>query len=1150
MYNQIGIMKKSVPVAIILLGIILFSFCAGVFSCVNTDCVAFASTPDTSTTISTEAPKSLGELQTASDSQLDAWTKLSKFDGREYDYITPERNQGGKLICWAYTAIGAVEASILRKGIDPSVTKNTLNLDEIVAAYVRHNRDGTNDPLFNTSNDTFSDEWNQGAHADDAFLSMTQGYSPVEQTTSDSSSDDAIKKAVSESKYFVRGYTRIGNDIDVIKRAVLQYGSVAMEYKAPNSTQQTYLYHSDGSSLGHASLIVGWDDSVKSNLFWPDHPTSDGAWIVKNSWGAGGNYLNGTYCFYLSYDSYLSDNLYCVDTSLKRDYPNLYYYDGQIADNGINYITDAHGAIYEAKLSSATERERLKAVVIGVRNKKLTADIKVYRHLQPNPGNVNDKINDPSDGELAAEKRNVYFENEGLYTVDLDVPVELDQGEYFSIVVSGKDANGNPLFPLYGADGHESVNDMTYRQYNGVWTSLKDSGYYADSSYSNMSARIRAVTDTVPRAVPLGNDLQYARVEISNRLLYYVKGQEQIPDLTVYFGGKTLQKDVDYTVTLLNNVTPGTATVIITGKNDYFGTRTTTFEVAKPKYPPGALSGTVNVYKNITRLHQIPIPEDWVWIDNDLVLKTGLSDFSYSLRYVGEDKDCYQIGTCGFHVNKIDDEPPEKTDISDAVVTISGEYKYTGKQIIPTVKVTYNGLQLNVGVDYTLSYIDNTYAGQATVVVTGVNQYCGEVRRAFEIKRADWPKRPDETLTVGRKVRTLNDVLLYCEGWSWQDPQMEVGERTVATAVYNGQDKDNYDNVEMQITVVKETQRDISTVTATLRQNVFVYDGSFLTPEVTVLDGNVTLEKNADFQVGYQNNRDAGEAAVIITGINDYFGTKTLYFTIEKAARRDFAVTQRDWIFGGVAPEPIVTGAEEDAALTYLYSDDENGTFTANKPTKAGVYWITAQIESSQNYEFAASKSKFTILPKDLSGFLPTVNAYGAVYTGQEVRPKVTLTDGLSELAENKDFSVEYRDNVNAGTNAIVIIRGINNYTGSVSTRFEIKKATAASINTVINRHTFEKLSDVALPDGFQWDESSLRIVSDKVIRAKARYIGSNYDIDELEFEIILDVPVKRGEQSADNAAVTWAIVATVSVAAVTAAAVTFVCLRRKRRKR
>ena len=1095
------------------------------------------------------------ELQSASSEQLDAWANLPSFDGRSYGYVTPERNQSDKLICWAYTAVGAVEANILRKGIDPTVTKSTLNLDEIATAYVRHNRDGKNDPLFNTTDDTFSDNWNQGAHADEAFLAMMQGYSPVDDQNLYGATDDEIKKAVSESDYYVRGYTLIPNDREAIKHAILEYGAVTMEYKAPQTTWQSYLYYSDGTSLGHASLIVGWDDTVDSGKFSPDRPSSNGAWIVKNSWGSGGTLLNGTYCFYLSYQSYLSNNLYVVDTSMKKDYPNLYYYDGTIVNNDTNFITDAHGAIFEAKLSSATEQEQLKAVVFGFKNKKLTANIKVYRHLTANPGNVNDKINDPSGGKLVAEKY-AYFENEGIYTVDLDEPIDLDQGEYFSVVVSGTDADGNPLFAMYGSDS-KSSNDMTYRLYNNVWTSMKDGGYYADNANYKMSARIRAVTDTVLRDAPLENDMQYARVEIAHRLLYYVKDQPQIPEITVYFGDEILQKGRDYTVRLYNNSTPGLATVEIVGKNGYFGTRTTTFEVAKPRTPPGALSGTVDVYNNVTRLYQIPIPDGWTWIDNDFNLVMGLSDFSYSLRYVGDDADCYQTKTCSVKVNKIAQDPPTPVDISVAEVEVSGTYVYTGKDVVPLVTVRCNGQQLRAGVDYGLTFQNNVYAGEASVTVTGRNLYSGEKTQTFVINKADYPAQMPETeISVSRKAQTLNDVSLDCEGWRWQNPNETIGERITATAVYDGSDKGNYNFTETEITVVKEEQKDIANLSELrLEKTQFVYDGRAKTPDVYAKDGNLTLNVGIDFRVEYLNNTNAGQAVATVVGTNDYFGSATLYFTIDRAERGGFAVSQQGWTFGDDAPEPTVTGKEEEAEVTFFYIAKEGETLLA-PPVNAGTYTVRAEIAASQNYNSAVSEATFVVSPKDISAFALTVSG-NSVYTGEPVCPKAELRDGQIVLKENVDFTVSYSDNVNAGNAATVIVGGINNYTGSAQTTFEIQKAKTIDINTSLSVRGELNLAEIALPTDFVWDEESLVAISDNVYRATAIYTGGNYDIDSLVFEITVEARPEPDPivpepdvtpQPPKTSGWIWLAVAVPAAAVAVAVCLTVFSLKRKKR--
>ena len=48
-------------------------------------------------------------------------------------------------MCWAYSSIAAAESSILKSGIDPTVTKDTLSLNPMAAAYRVFKRES--DPL-------------------------------------------------------------------------------------------------------------------------------------------------------------------------------------------------------------------------------------------------------------------------------------------------------------------------------------------------------------------------------------------------------------------------------------------------------------------------------------------------------------------------------------------------------------------------------------------------------------------------------------------------------------------------------------------------------------------------------------------------------------------------------------------------------------------------------------------------------------------------------------------------------------------------------------------------------------------------------------------------------------------------------------------
>lgn len=54
-------------------------------------------------------------------------------------------------MCWAYSSIAAAESSILKSGIDPTVTKDTLSLNPMAAAYRVFKRES--DPLGNTDGD-------------------------------------------------------------------------------------------------------------------------------------------------------------------------------------------------------------------------------------------------------------------------------------------------------------------------------------------------------------------------------------------------------------------------------------------------------------------------------------------------------------------------------------------------------------------------------------------------------------------------------------------------------------------------------------------------------------------------------------------------------------------------------------------------------------------------------------------------------------------------------------------------------------------------------------------------------------------------------------------------------------------------------------
>lgn len=66
-------------------------------------------------------------------------------------------------------------------------------------------------------------------------------------------------------------------------------------------------------------------------------------------------------------------------------------------------------------------------------------------------------------------------------------------------------------------------------------------------------------------------------------------------------------------------------------------------------------------------------------------------------------------------------------------------------------------------------------------------------------------------------------------------------------------------------------------------------------------------------------------------------------------------------------------------------------------------------------------------------------------YTGKEVTPEPLITNGGEVLVRDRDFTLEYQNNLNAGT-AMVIITGCNNYKGSLERTFKITRRDASDV--------------------------------------------------------------------------------------------------------
>lgn len=1109
---------KKIAILISFVFIALLTYGAGAFP-IRQGSAAYAystSAEPLPTSLTSESPANIDELRNADDEQIAEWSKLQKFDGRTYNYVTPQKYQASSPICWAYATAGLAEISILREGIAPKETNRTLDFDDEQIAYATKNRKVSLDPLLLTKDDVSEDpnSWLGPGYLKDACLSLANGYSPIPEQTDGKHEKDML------SDYIAEQVITVDNTQDAIKKAILKYGGVGFSYSSASINDKYMCKHAIYSD--HVSVIVGWDDNVDKNLFSPIKPNHNGAWIVKNSWGeqSGADSVNDIYAYYVSYENTFGVFV-ALNMGLRSEYPNIYQYDGDPVSDS-SYISDieASGVIFEAKLSDAKQQEFLDAIQLSFNQDNVDLDISVYKLKNVNPGNVNDRKNIPEQGEPLLTQE-AEFPKAGAYIIKLNEKIPLDQGEYFSIVV--KDKHGKDIKLVCAIDQH-SVNDMTYFFQNGEWKSYKyDNSYvYANNTGNKKAARLRAITKTQDRAHPLdGHDLKYAKIEIDNRLLLYKKNTLQVPAITVVLDGHTLQQNRDYSVNITNNMQPGQATVTITGQNGYSGIRTTMFEIAKPFLPDNVPDNVMTVYNDVTFLEDIALPEGWAWIEQNQKLTEKPSMFN--IKYEGEDSDCFINLFSYIWVNRLDQDPPEKQDLSTAQIEITGHYTYTGEPIIPTVVVMFDGKVLRQNSHYTLSVDNNTNAGIANVTIRGIGLYKGEATITFAIHQAEWPKQtPQDRITVSRKAQTLSDILLNCEGWVWENPELPITSDTfVATAIYNGDDRSNYNNTQMSITILKEDRKDIATINELrLACNSFVYDGEEKKPNVIATDGKIVLEEGIDFETAYDSNINAGNGIVTVSGIGDYAGSSTLSFTIEKANRAGFAVDIEGWTYGQHSNLPTASNKREDAEIKYEYCIDQYGNYSPSIPTDAGTYYVRGTIAASQNYTKAVAYKRFTILKAT-----GTMSATIQDWTFGEPANAPSIS---SDTNSTSDPTITYsRLNESVFSSATptfaddyemkIVLPESKNYTSCEKIiRFTINKAEKPNnVPTTINASKNTKtLSDIILPTGWEWEDPNFTISENtttaKIVRTDAENYKQSTFVIELRFVLESEQPVDK----------------------------------------
>ncbi|MCR4960437.1 MAG: BspA family leucine-rich repeat surface protein [Lachnospiraceae bacterium] len=458
-------------------------------------------------------------------------------------------------------------------------------------------------------------------------------------------------------------------------------------------------------------------------------------------------------------------------------------------------------------------------------------------------------------------------------------------------------------------------------------------------------------------------------------------GWEITPKITVKYGNKKIPATA-YTVSYVNNIKAGTATVTVTGieAEGYTGIKTATFKIKAASI------------KNAT-----------VKNPDGTKFKTA---YSYSDAYI-------------------------RPGVS--VTTGTGSSRKT----------------LVRGVDYIVSYKNNKNPGTGSVIITGINSYSGTLKKNFTISAYDIKSDREGLITV-------NDVSAGGDG------TVSFSESEIPEVVYTKGG-------------------------ATINDLVVRYKGREL-----VCGIDYTLKYKYNNRVRFYNEKNP--PALYIQGKGIFTGKLTIPFTIEMQHiySDEITMTAADVAFskkpGKYKSAPVLRDSNGKALVEgtdymivdYSYADDTdvssgNSSYHRNAGEtveKKDIIPVGTRIKilvsGMGNYglgdEHGICERSVIYTVRAASIKNATVKLSKKEYTGRAIEPgaediKVTVSGSAKPLVLGVDYVIEScSNNVNAGKNAKVTIKGIGNYTGTVTKKFTIKARAFELLKTLMKG--FDRVSN------------------------------------------------------------------------------------------
>ena len=459
------------------------------------------------------------------------------------------------------------------------------------------------------------------------------------------------------------------------------------------------------------------------------------------------------------------------------------------------------------------------------------------------------------------------------------------------------------------------VGSIPNDKYELTWKTAKATNYKLDGEkFGTLTVTVQSLDPGKDPEKP-NPDYTGAKVNSPSDEVYDGNEHKWIPTVTDK-ADKKLEAGRDYTVeySTKNFKDVGTIKVVITGKGNYTGTVTRSYKIT-PKSVTVTANDKTKVFgesdPKLTATVAGTLGDDTV--DYKLSREDGEAVGKYTITASGKAEQgnysvTYATGTLTITSQSIDPgTDPEKPnpDYTGAKVNRPSDAVYDGKEHMWSPTITDKSKTLELGKDYTVEYStsDFTNVGTIEVVITGIGNYNGTVKRSYKVTPKEY------TVTTESATKTYSGTALTAGGkvegivsgetveFTTTGSQTEVGtSKNTYELVWKSAKATNYTLAKESIgkltvkakSIVpddKDTPESDKTGITVSEPSDSKYDGKEHKEVLTVTDTKTGKELVAgtDYSVTYSSDLvNAGTVTIKVAGLGNYTGSFTKTYKITK----------------------------------------------------------------------------------------------------------------------------------------------------------------------------------------------------------------------------------------------------------------------------